>query len=65
MFWNKPCHYCGEEIVGIGIDRVNNKIGYQVDNIVPCCAWCNKMKLVATKEDFINHCKKIVEFNNL
>jgi hypothetical protein len=61
--WNKPCSYCGSEIVGIGVDRVDNTIGYQVDNIVPCCSWCNKMKLVATKEDFINHCKKIVDFN--
>ena len=61
--WNKRCHYCGTDINGIGVDRVDNTIGYNVNNIVPCCAWCNKMKLVATKEDFINHCKKIVCFN--
>lgn len=62
--WNKPCHYCGSEIIGIGVDRIDNTIGYNVKNIVPCCSWCNKMKLTATKEDFINHCKKIVYFNN-
>jgi hypothetical protein len=61
--WNKPCYYCGSEIVGIGVDRLDNTKGYQVDNIVPCCAWCNKMKLNYTKEEFINHCEKIVNFN--
>jgi hypothetical protein len=61
--WNKPCYYCGDEIKTIGVDRVDNTKGYQVDNIVPCCAWCNKMKLNYTKEEFINHCEKIVNFN--
>lgn len=63
--WNKPCHYCGSDIVGIGVDRVDNTIGYQVDNIVPCCSWCNRMKLNFTEQDFLNKCKQIVEFNNL
>lgn len=61
--WNKPCHYCGNEIVGIGIDRIDNSVGYNTDNIVPCCSWCNKMKLTFTKEEFIDKCKKIVDFN--
>lgn len=27
-----------------GIDRVNNKVGYRVDNCVPCCSHCNWIK---------------------
>src|SRR6267378_3485143 len=36
-FWQKPCYYCGNEIVTIGLDKINNDIGYQMDNIVSCC----------------------------
>lgn len=59
----KPCYYCGE-MENIGIDRVDNKIGYIVSNCVPCCYPCNLMKSDFTKEFFIKHCKKIIEFNN-
>lgn len=62
-FWQKPCYYCGSEIKTIGIDRIDNKIGYEIGNCVPCCGWCNKMKLTKSKEEFINHCNKIVNFN--
>lgn len=64
QFWNRPCDYCGSEIIGIGIDRVDNSKGYDMDNLVSCCAWCNKMKLTYTKEEFINHCKEIIKFTN-
>jgi len=45
-----------------GIDRVNSSIGYRIDNVVPCCKICNKMKLNYTTEDFIEHCEKIVKY---
>jgi len=42
------CHYChgffGEIISGCGLDRIDNNIGYTVDNCVPCCAYCNIVK---------------------
>ncbi len=54
---NKNCHYCNIEAdktcnyIGYesnfrynGIDRVNNKEGYTVDNCVPCCTFCNLSK---------------------
>jgi hypothetical protein len=59
-----PCNYCGEIDVYIGLDRVNNEIGYEIDNVCPCCTVCNMMKKTLSKEDFINHCKKIAKFNN-
>lgn len=45
-----------------GIDRLNPKIGYLLDNCVPCCNRCNLMKLDYTVDEFLNHIKKILEF---
>jgi len=63
------CIYCGMEPQAVtkykeayngqytynGIDRVDNTKGYTIDNVVPCCALCNKMKGTLTSERFINH----------
>jgi hypothetical protein len=44
-----PCFYCGEN-PGMGIDRVDNRIGYIfsenpiLNNVVSCCADCNFLK---------------------
>lgn len=62
--WNKQCEYCGDDINGIGLDRVDNNIGYIGTNIVLCCETCNRMKLQHSKKDFINKCKQIAKFNN-
>ena len=42
----KPCHYCNDIIEGEtnGIDRLNNDIDYTLENCVPCCEICNRMK---------------------
>lgn len=37
-----------------GIDRLNNSIGYELINCVPCCAQCNRMKLNHNQEEFFN-----------
>lgn len=34
----------GTGVYAHGVDRVNNSIGYVLDNLVPCCFECNKMK---------------------
>lgn len=44
-----------------GIDRVNNKNGYVLNNVVPCCFRCNQAKLTMGKYDFIKMIKKIYE----
>lgn len=67
------CFYCGEppmqEYFGKnlngtyiynGIDRVNNNMGYKMDNVVPCCWSCNQMKADRSPEQFIEHVKKIL-----
>lgn len=54
-----PCIYCGSfdrQFLGkfyTGIDRVDTKQGYILNNCVPCCFTCNSMKLNSTWEEFI------------
>lgn len=57
--WQKPCYYCGSEIKTIGLDRVDNIRGYTIDNVVPCCEICNRMKRTQSKKEFIDKCKCI------
>ena len=35
-----------------GVDRINNKRGYTIDNCVPCCFDCNKAKGTKTTKEF-------------
>jgi hypothetical protein len=55
--FKQRCHYCGiqpsktitrdglyGEFTYNGIDRLNNDIGYTVDNCVTCCSKCNYIK---------------------
>lgn len=39
-----------------GIDRVDNKLGYEEGNLVSCCGECNQMKMDMDLKDFINRC---------
>lgn len=62
---NKRCHYCNSEprntkkhksleysIQYNGIDRLNNDIGYILENCVPCCYFCNQAKHSMTVDKF-------------
>lgn len=57
------CTYCGLDRF-IGIDRVDSNIGYTKDNSVSCCKYCNYGKYTLSPEEFIEHCRRVVEFNN-
>lgn len=59
---NSDCVYCGGR--GGGVDRVNSKLGYTIENSVSCCGKCNMMKYTSSVEDFINHVKKIYRYNS-
>lgn len=60
-YWQNDCSYCATPIRTIGLDRVDNSVGYVAGNIVPCCTECNKMKRAMNVEDFISHCIRIAE----
>ena len=68
----KDCFYCGAKPGNIsktpnnngayiynGIDRVDNKKGYTIDNVVPCCKRCNQAKKNYTLQNFQDWIEKI------
>lgn len=68
------CHYCGQApnqparrpcgpLVN-GIDRVNNDIGYNLENSIPCCGDCNFLKGQFSQSKFFEQCKKITIYQN-
>jgi hypothetical protein len=58
-FQNCKCQYCGDNMKVIGLDRVDNNIGYVSGNVVPCCSICNKMKNNMNINDFYKHIERI------
>lgn len=68
------CHYCGEvnsncftrneEVFRYnGIDRKDSSLGYEVQNVVPCCVKCNHGKLAYTQDEFLQWIKKVYAKN--
>lgn len=45
-FLNSPCTYCESPLTeyGSGLDRLNNLFGYESNNVIPCCGFCNKLR---------------------
>lgn len=69
---NKNCYYCNiipkqkardkkqkGYILYNGIDRIENNRGYFLDNCIPCCGICNRMKMGMSFKDFITHIRNI------
>lgn len=54
----KPCHYCGQECC-YGIDRIDSDKDYTIDNCVPCCFICNRMKNKYSLDTFLEKIQKI------
>lgn len=57
--WGRPCHYCGAKIEKVGIDRVDNTLGYTVENTVPCCWVCNSWKMTFTVDEMKVHLERL------
>lgn len=71
---NSFCNYCNSApsnkiqtkygyFYYCGIDRINNSIGYKIDNCKPACKQCNFSKHTLNKEEFINWAKQVVKHN--
>lgn len=71
-----PCYYCGAKhsnakiVYGKtqhrtlrynGIDRIDNDRGYEIDNVVTCCSYCNRAKMDMGKEDFLALCRRVAK----
>lgn len=48
-----------------GIDRLDNNLGYTIENCVPCCTNCNMMKKTLSSIDFIDKIIKIYKQNKM
>lgn len=57
QFVTKTCYYCGHNEVGI--DRLDNTIGYVVSNCVPCCKTCNYAKRDMSVQDFLEWVNRV------
>ena len=68
----QDCYYCGEkpnqifnhkgsngDYIYNGIDRIDNTKGYTINNIVPCCGFCNMAKKSHTEQEFKDWVKRI------
>jgi hypothetical protein len=72
---HSPCHYCGVEtdvkhvsknkvtvaINAMGVDRVDSGGGYELENCVPCCFHCNRMKLDRSEGEWLAKVKRVYE----
>ncbi len=69
----RNCHYCGSppetiytvkdergHVAHSGVDRVDNNVGYTVDNCVPCCRFCNIAKGTYDVHTFVARCYRVV-----
>lgn len=61
----QPCMYCGGFNRGgifSGLDRVDNKIGYIKENVVPCCGECNMMRGMMFQQEFLDRIVRIARY---
>jgi hypothetical protein len=64
---SQPCVYCGGMLPesGCGLDRINNNLGYTLNNVVPCCGACNQIRNVhLTYDEMKVAMKAIVEYRH-
>lgn len=62
------CYYCNKKSdssIPNGIDRIDSSKGYNLDNCVPCCKYCNIIKGNKSLEQFKIAVKQILSNNNL
>lgn len=71
----QTCHYCGIPpasartmrrrdafaFVYNGVDRVNNDVGYTLENSVPCCSVCNFAKGATPYGEFISWVDRLIK----
>jgi hypothetical protein len=57
------CDYCGDKN-SCGIDRVENDLGYILENCVSCCSKCNYAKRNLSKDVFLKLVEDIYAYQN-
>lgn len=47
LMQNSKCTYCNHDLEGYhgsGLDRIDNSIDYHINNVIPCCKVCNRIR---------------------
>jgi hypothetical protein len=71
--FNGNCFYCnsapsnetktrkkgGKSLIYSGIDRIDNKIGYDTGNVVSCCKMCNWAKRTLSQSEFLSWIEQV------
>jgi len=56
--FNNHTYFC----LYTGIDRIDNKLGYEQGNVRPCCKTCNMAKHALSEEEFQTWADRLVKF---
>ena len=57
---SRACTYCGRNDSHLGYDRIDNNVGYSLDNVTPCCSLCNYMKCNFDTATWLGHIERIL-----
>jgi hypothetical protein len=52
--WQKSFYYTG-------LDRIDSQLGYEINNVQPCCKWCNMGKSNRSEKEFLEWIDRIYE----
>lgn len=76
LIWlsNKNCAYCGTPPANelkyakssyfySGLDRIDNSLGYEIGNVLPCCPFCNSLRGSMDFYTWINFLKNVARTN--
>lgn len=45
-----------------GVDRVDNNLGYDIDNVVSCCKFCNNAKNTLTDSEYLDNIIRVYNY---
>jgi hypothetical protein len=57
-----PERFNGAWILKSGIDRLDNDVGYTLENCVAACQACNYGRQDYSVKEYVEHCQRVVEF---
>lgn len=65
-----PCAFSAEEeekytVQMNGVDRLDSNKGYTPDNCVPCCMFCNRMKMHYSVDQFYDNVQSVYQHQRL
>lgn len=65
----KTCFYCSKDLLlefGTGLDRIDNSLGYTVNNVLPCCGNCNKIRGdYLTVDEMVHVMSSLMEYRKI